>query len=38
LDLYVSDIPTTFKQVAELFLGKKINDVVKVDIEELHKM
>lgn len=37
LDLYVSDIPTTFK-VAELFLGKKINDVVKVDIEELHKI
>lgn len=38
LDVYVSDIPTTFKQVAELFLGKKINDVVKVDIEELHKI
>ncbi len=38
LDLYVSDIPTTFKQVAELFLGKKINDVVKVDIEDLHKI
>lgn len=38
LDLYVSDIPTTFKQVAELFLGKQINDVVKVDIEELHKI
>jgi glutamate racemase len=35
LDLYVSDIPTTFKQVAELFLGQKINDVLKVDIEEL---
>lgn len=38
LDLYVSDIPTTFKQVAELFLGKQINDVVKVDIENLHKV
>jgi glutamate racemase len=37
LDLYVSDIPTTFKQVAELFLGKQINEVVKVDIEELLK-
>jgi glutamate racemase len=35
LDVYVSDIPTTFKQVAELFLGQKINDVLKVDIEEL---
>jgi len=38
LDLYVSDVPTTFKQVAELFLGKKINDVLKVDIENLHKI
>ncbi len=37
LDLYVSDVPTTFKQVAELFLGKRINEVVKVDIEELAK-
>lgn len=37
LDLYVSDIPTTFKQVAELFLGKKIEEVVKVEIEELAK-
>ncbi len=38
LDLYVSDIPTTFKQVAELFLGRIINDVVKVDIDDLHKI
>jgi glutamate racemase len=38
LDLYVSDIPTTFKEVTELFLGKKIDEVVKVDIEELHKI
>ena len=37
LDVYVSDIPTTFKHVAELFLGKKINDVVKVELEDLHK-
>jgi glutamate racemase len=37
LDLYVSDIPTTFKQVAELFLGQSISEVVKVDIEELSK-
>ena len=36
--MYVSDIPTTFKSVAELFLGRTINDVVKVDIEELHKL
>lgn len=32
---YVSDIPTTFKQVAELFLGQPINDVIKVDLEDL---
>ena len=38
LEVYVSDIPTTFKQVAELFLGRTINEVVKVDIEELHKI
>lgn len=37
LDLYVSDIPTTFKEVAELFLGRKINEVFKVDIEQLTK-
>lgn len=30
---YVSDVPTTFKQVAELFLGQPVNDVIKVDIE-----
>ncbi|BDQ03764.1 glutamate racemase [Ignavibacterium sp.] len=34
---YVSDIPTTFKQVAELFLGKEIKEVVKVDVSELGK-
>ena len=38
LEVYVSDIPTTFKQVAELFLGRTISEVVKVDIEELHKI
>ncbi len=30
---YVSDIPTTFRQVAELFLGQPVYDVVKVDID-----
>lgn len=34
---YVSDIPTTFKQVAELFLGKEITEVIKVDVSELPK-
>ena len=35
LDLFVSDIPTKFQEVAELFLGKKVKNVVKVDLEEL---
>jgi glutamate racemase len=32
-EFYVSDIPTTFVSVAELFLGKEISGVHKVDIE-----
>ncbi len=32
---YVSDIPVKFKEVAELFLGKKVNDIQKVDLEIL---
>ena len=32
---YVSDIPVKFKEVAELFLGKEINDIQKVDLEIL---
>lgn len=37
-EFYVSDIPTTFKAVAELFLGRQIPDVHKVDLENLwHK-
>lgn len=32
---YVSDIPTTFKEVAELFLGQPVNEVIKVDIESI---
>ena len=35
LDFFVSDIPTKFQEVAELFLGKKVNKAVKVDLEEL---
>jgi len=35
LDLFVSDIPTKFQEVAELFLGKAVKDAVKVDLEEL---
>jgi glutamate racemase len=32
-EFYVSDIPTTFKSVAELFLGRQIPDVHKVDLD-----
>jgi glutamate racemase len=35
LDLFVSDIPTKFQEVAELFLGKKVNKAIKVDLEEM---
>lgn len=35
-ELYVSDIPTKFREVAELFLGKPVNDVHKVEIEHLN--
>lgn len=34
-DFYVSDIPTKFKEVAELFLGKEIEEIHKVDLEIL---
>lgn len=35
LSFYVSDIPMKFKEVAELFLGKPITDVQKVELETL---
>lgn len=34
-EFYVSDIPTTFKTVAELFLGKPVKEVHKVNLETL---
>ena len=34
LDLFVSDIPKKFQEVAELFLGKTVKNAVKVDLEE----
>lgn len=36
-ELYVSDIPTKFREVAELFLGKPVSDVHKVEVEHLLK-
>ncbi len=35
-DLYVSDIPTKFREVAELFLGNPVKEVHKVEIEHLN--
>jgi glutamate racemase len=34
-EFYVSDIQVKFKEIAELFLGKEIDHVHKVDLEEL---
>ncbi len=34
-EFYVSDLPTKFKEVAELFLGQEIKLVQKVDLETL---
>ena len=34
-DFFVSDIPVKFKEVAELFLGKEVNQIQKVDLELL---
>ncbi|MFZ0455731.1 MAG: glutamate racemase [Ignavibacteriaceae bacterium] len=34
-DFYVSDIPVKFKEVAELFLGRPVTEVHKVDLEIL---
>ncbi len=34
-DFYVSDIPVTFKEVAELFLGRPVKDIHKVEIEHI---
>jgi hypothetical protein len=34
-EYYVSDIPAKFKEVAELFLGREIEHVHKVDLEVL---
>ena len=35
-ELYVSDIPTKFKEVAGLFLGNPVKDVHKVEVEHMN--
>lgn len=37
-EFFVSDIPYKFTEVAELFLGRSVNQVSKVDIEKLIKL
>jgi glutamate racemase len=32
---YVSDLPVKFKEIAELFLGEKVKDVLKVELDQL---
>ena len=34
-EFYVSDVPTTFREVAERFLGRKLTHLHKVELEEL---
>ena len=34
-DYYVSDIQVKFKEIAELFLGKSINEVQKIELDQL---
>lgn len=37
-EFYVSDVPAKFKEVAELFFGRPINNVHKVDLETLQSL
>lgn len=36
-EFYVSDVPTKFKTIAERFLGRKVDNLTKVDLEEIRK-
>jgi len=36
-EYYVSDLPVKFTEVAQRFLGKKITNVTKIDVEEIIK-
>lgn len=36
-EFYVSDVPTKFKSIAERFLGRKVDNLHKIDLEELIK-
>lgn len=34
-DFYLSDFPVMFKEIAEMFLGRKIKEIFKVDLEQI---
>jgi glutamate racemase len=34
-DFYVSDLPNKFREVAELFFGKPVTNINKVDLDKL---
>ncbi len=36
-DFFVSDLPSKFKSIAEIFLGSEIETLIKVDLDELTK-
>ena len=38
IDFYVSDLSAKFKEIAERFLGKPIDEIKKVDVDELVKL
>ena len=38
IEFFVTDIPATFKEVAELFLGKTFGEVIRIDLEFLKEL
>ncbi|GAB6283137.1 MAG: glutamate racemase [Ignavibacterium sp.] len=34
-DFYLSDFPVKFQEIAEMFLGRKIKEIFKIDLEQL---
>ncbi len=38
IDFYVSDLSAKFKEIAERFLGQSINEIKKIDVDELVKL
>ena len=38
IEFYVSDLPTTFSKVAQIFLEKEIREVIRVDLEVIQRL